>query len=893
MSIYKLRAWPGVMVILCLLAGLTAPAIIPGDNKAFAQSTDEPDLVIESISWLPEAPVIGDTVTFTVNIGNHGNSQASASRIAYYIDDIFIETDYVNQVGANTTITNIFTRQARAGEHTITAVIDSEGGITEANEDNNEKTYAFSVLAADLAIDEITWTPENPSAGEIVTFTVAVKNRGNYRAAAFFLNLYIDGNPRTQQLVMPMDPDATANVTYTWAALTGLHNVRAVADILNQIDESDKTNNHKTVVYATATPDLVIYSITYSPVTDRTATSDITVTVTVKNEGSGTATSSLLAYYIDDACQEVVYIGGLSPGATTTKTFSQVMGGDTHTLKAIADADDSIAEIDETNNTGTVTLPALIPDLIIESISWSPSPPVKSHKALCTITVKNQGKAQAAPVLLVSYFNETYTYQNNLPAIPVGSTATATIPWVTQGSTTTVRAVVDTDNYVNESNESNNTKTVTTTFVDRSPDTDLIIEGISCTPAIPLVGDKVTITSTIKNVGPGQTSPFYVAYYIDNNRLDSVYVNQINAGATVTNTITWTATGGTHTIRAFIDCNNSIFETNETNNEMSLSLTTPAPDLTIESITWSPLVPSTGDDVTVTLTIKNQGDLGSGSSFVNYYVDNVYRGNHSIEDIAPGATVTRTFTWQAEAESLIFQVVIDKADETLEINESNNVKTLVIPAPDLIIEGVTWSPIEPSENSPVTFVITVRNPGNGPADASYLSCYIDDILQTSLLIGNVAVGASAMATFTWTAQPGDHIFKAIADGNDSITESDESNNEKVIDLSAPLAPMEATPAPEPEAAVEAEAEVTPDVSEPVENDLSIPVESDVSTIEDVEDLHADNTTDEEDIAADIGDDSSSGLMGLLMNKFVIFGAAGLGLGIIVLLLILRRRANKE
>jgi len=888
MSIYKPRTWPGVMVILCLLAGLMAPAVIPGDNRAFAQSTDEPDLVIESISWLPETPVIGDTVTFTINIGNHGNSLAGASRIAYYIDDIFIETDYVNQVGANTTITNIFTRQANAGEHTITAVIDCESGISEANEDNNEKTYAYFVLAADLAIDEITWMPENPSAGETVTFTVTVKNRGNYRAAAFFLNLYIDGNPRIQQLVMPMLSDATTNVTYTWAALAGLHNVRAVADILNQINESDKTNNHKTVVYATATPDLVIDTMTYSP-ENRTASSNVTVTVTVKNRGSGTAAGSLLAYYIDDACQEVVYISGLSPGATTTKTFSQIMGGDTHTFKAVTDADDSITETDETNNTGMVTLPALAPDLIIESISWSPSPPLKSHKALCTITVKNQGKAQAAPVLLDSYFNETYTYQNNLPAIPVGSTATATIPWVTQDSSTTVRAVVDTDNYVSESNESNNTKTVITTFVDPSPDTDLVIEGISCTPASPSIGDKVTITTTINNAGPGQSSPFYVAYYIDDNRLNSVYVNQINAGATVTNTATWAAAGGTHTIRAFIDCNNSIYETNESNNEISLALSTPAPDLAVQSITWSPLVPSTGDDVTVTLTIKNRGDLGSGGSFVNYYVDNVYRGNHSIEDIDPGATVTRTFTWQAQAESQVFQAVLDKANEILESNESNNEKTVAIPAPDLTIEGVTWSPVEPSENSPVTFVITVGNPGNGPAYSSYLSCYIDDTLQTSLLIGSIAAGASAMATFTWTAQSGDHIFKAITDENDSVTESDESNNEKIIDLSTPGAPMEAIPEPEP--AAEAEAEVTPGASEPVESDTSIPVETDISIIEDVEDLPADNTTDEEDIAANIGDDSSSGWQDILMNKFVIFGVAGLGLVIIVLLLILRRRSK--
>ncbi len=881
MSNYKLRVWPGALVMLCLLASFWAPAVMSGDNKAFAQSIEAPDLVIESISWSPEVPVIGDTVTFTVTIKNQGDSQAGTSLIAYYIDDTFLYSDDVDQIDPDTAITNTFNWPAQAGEHTITAVIDYGNSIAEANEDNNEKTYAFSVIAADLVIEEITWSPENPSAGNTVTFTLAITNRGNKRAAGFFIDFYIDGNSRGHRLVLPMVPGDSANVTYTWIALSGSHNIMAVADVLNQIDESDETNNHKMVNYATAAPDLIISSITWSPEA-RTESSNVTFTVTVKNQGSGTAGNFVLAYYIDDVCQDTAYIGRLSPGATTTGTFSQVIGGDAHTFKAVADAANSLTETDENNNTGTATLPALAPDLIIQSISWSPTTPLIAHKVIFTVTIKNQGIRQAAYADLDFYVDSYSPFHHRLSGISAGSTTTATFPWVTQNSSITVRAVVDEKNIVIESNDTNNSLTKTVAFTTPSPTADLIIESITCTPVNPPVDDTVTITAAIKNNGSGKASPSHVAYYIDDTLLNAVYVNSIEAGDTVTNTATWSAAAGTHTIRATADCNNSVSETNESNNEISAVLSIPAPDLTIQSITWSPLVPTTGDDITFTLTIKNNGDLKTGGSFVNYYIDNVYLGNHNVESIKPGATITRTFTWKAQSESHVFKAIVDKANEIIEGDESNNERVVVLPAPDLTIEGITWSPAEPSENSTITFVITIRNLGLSPADSPYLACYIDDTLQTNLRINSIAAGASAAGTFTWTAQSGEHVFRTVADGNDSITESDESNNEKLINLADSGALAESIPAPEP--VTEAEPVVTTQINEPVESDTSI--------IETVEAPPTDNTTGEEDIAANIADDSSAGWQGILMNRWLIIGVGVLGAAIIIVLLLLRRRAKQ-
>ncbi len=886
MSDYKRRATLGLLVLLSLLAGLFTPVPVPGDNyEASAQSPGAPDLIIESIFWWPELPSIGSTVTFTVTIRNLGEGWSGPSCLVYYIDNEISHYAPNSGMSPNTSTVNYFTWKAEAGEHIFRAVVDHDDEIAESNEDNNENTYAFSVLAPDLIIDDITLSPGNPSMGDETTFAIRVKNQGNKRAGGSNVGLIIDGNSRGYRAIPVLESGDNCTMNWPWTATTGSHSFQIIADFLNQVKESDENNNTKAVTYATAKPDLVIYAISYSP-ENRSATSNVTVTVTVKNQGSGTATSSLLAYYIDDACQEVVYISGLSPGATATKTFSQVMGVDTYTFKAIADANDRIAEMDETNNTGTTTLPALAPDLIIESISWSPSPPLKSHKASCTITVKNQGKAQASPVVLDTYFDETYKYQNSLPAIPAGSTATATIPWVTHDSSTTVRAIVDEDNYVIESNESNNAMTKTVTFAARSPNADLIIQDITFTPATPSIGDTVTITSTIKNRGPGLAGISHVAYYIDDILTQIVYINQINADTSMTNNAAWTAAAGDHTIKVIADYNNSIYETNEANNEISAALQVFSPDLVIQRIDWSPTIPATGDEVTFTLTIKNQGNLKTEASYVNYYVDGIYRGNHNIENIDPGSTVTKTFNYTFLADSHTFMAILDKADEVMESDESNNERTVNFPTPDLTIEWITWSPAEPSENSTVTFGITVRNIGDGPTDLSYLNCYIDDTLQKRITLDSIAGGATAAGSFTWYVASGEHVFKAIADGTDIITESDETNNEENINLPFPGEPIEAIP--EPENPAEAAATDTPEIQQP---EAAVNVEEADIEPEDV--LPADNTTDEEDIAANISEEPSTGWRDILMNKFIIIGGAALGLGIIVVLLIMRRRSRNS
>jgi subtilase family serine protease len=877
---HKRRVLLGVIAVLFLLAGTCAPAPVSADNaKTLALSTSAPDLIIEMVTWSPEIPTVGDTVTFTVTIKNQG-SGASSSHVAYYIDDTCQTSASINQMPPGGTVTKTFTWTAQAGSHSFEAVADANNRIMESDEANNAKTFAFSVLAPDLIIQDITWSPQNPSIRDKVTFTVTIKNQGNSRARCSNVDFHIDDSSRGYSDVPRLDAGATATKTFTWTAQAGSHTIKAIADILNKVSELDETNNDKTATYSTSAPDLIINSISRSP-SSLSENTTVTFTVTIKNQGSGKADHSWVAYYIDDTYQTSVYINQMSPGATVTKTFTWTAQVFSQTFMAVADANDRIMESDETNNAKTASLPSLAPDLIINSITWSPSSPLIAHRVIFTVTIKNQGKTTAGNSRMYFNIDDYYQCQVDLPELDAEATVTRTFTWAARKASHTIQAVADVANFVIEGDETNNTKTTTVTFSGPSHSSDLIVQEITWSPANPSLGDTVTFTVSIKNQGSVQVNPFHVVYYIDDTSQPSAYMSEISSGATATTTFTWKAQAGSHTFKAVVDSNNIITESDETNNEKAVALSISAPDLVIQDITWSPDSPATGDMVTFMVTVKNQGDAAASRSYVAYHIDGSSRGYHDVPEIDAGATATRTFTWTAQEGSHTIKAITDMENQVPESNESNNELMVPFPPADLVIETITWAPEEPTTEDMVTFTVSIKNPSSGRAGASAVHLFIDGSSQGYENIEEIDAGATTTRTFTWTAQEGSHTIKAVADANYNVIESDESNNEKAVTLSIVL-PLPAAPAPAPAFAPKPALASTPSPQQPEAGDNLNDKSSQV--------------TPEQDIAPSLPEKPSSAPApwweGIFLSRWFIIGFAVLGATAIIVLLRLRKRAAK-
>ena len=240
---------------------------------------------------------------------------------------------------------------------------------------------------------------------------------------------------------------------------------------------------------------------------------------------------------------------------------------------------------------------------------------------------------------------------------------------------------------------------------------DLIVQNITLIPAEPATGETVTFTFTIKNQGTEEAGTSRISYYIDDNYITAENVNSIAAGSSTTTTLTWEAQAGTHIIKAVADSANQVAESDETNNTKTFTLSTLAPDLIIQSISWSPENPSRGDNIEFIVTIKNQGSVESTFCRLSFYINGSERGYKDVLSINPGSSVSKTYPWVADVGQHSIKAVIDEDNAVAESDETNNeqVVTFSTLPPDLIVEDVTWSPENPSENDEVVFTITVKN----------------------------------------------------------------------------------------------------------------------------------------------------------------------------------------
>lgn len=113
-----------------------------------------------------------------------------------------------------------------------------------------------AAVGNDLVVTSVTASPASPSAGQAVTFTAVVKNQGTTPTTAgtvvgvaFYVdNVKVSWNQSsTNSLAAGASVTLTANAGTsgaTWAATTGPHTVKAVADDANVIpDESNEANN--------------------------------------------------------------------------------------------------------------------------------------------------------------------------------------------------------------------------------------------------------------------------------------------------------------------------------------------------------------------------------------------------------------------------------------------------------------------------------------------------------------------------------------------------------------------------------------------------------------------------------------------------------------------------
>jgi RHS repeat-associated protein len=158
-------------------------------------------------------------------------------------------------------------------------------------------------------------------------------------------------------------------------------------------------------------PDLVVTGLSWEPLGDWVAGQDVVLTATIANNGSGPVVEPFtISFCIDgqtigtDSVPPVIDIG---EALQTSIIWSATRGG--HTLVVVADSNDTAAELDNTNNTRSETLPMVIdgmPPVLVNSVPQNGSV-LQTLSTICFTLSDAHGTIDDAAVMASVTLNDS------------------------------------------------------------------------------------------------------------------------------------------------------------------------------------------------------------------------------------------------------------------------------------------------------------------------------------------------------------------------------------------------------------------------------------------------------------------------------------------------------
>ncbi|MEV5686704.1 discoidin domain-containing protein [Streptomyces sp. NPDC052164] len=224
-----------------------------------------------------------------------------------------------------------------------------------------------------------------------------------------------------------------------------------------------------------------------------------------------------------------------------------------------------------------------------------------------------------------------------------------------------------------------------------APNPDLVVTGLTASPAAPVESDDITLRATVRNSGPLAAPAGKVDFRLGGTKTVTAPVGALAAGAQTTVSASIGARdAGTYPLSAVVDEANEVIEQNESNN----TFTSPDPlvvkpvassDLIAAAVNTSPSSPAAGDDVSFSVAIRNQGTVASGPGGHGVTLTLADSKGATVRTltgaftgtIEPGATAApvRLGTWAAANGSYTVKVVVADDANELPVKRQNNTST--------------------------------------------------------------------------------------------------------------------------------------------------------------------------------------------------------------------------
>ncbi|MEN3010169.1 MAG: CARDB domain-containing protein, partial [Candidatus Bipolaricaulaceae bacterium] len=454
----------------------------------------------------------------------------------------------------------------------------------------------------DLVVDSITYTPSTPAVGATVGFTVVVRNQGNAAAGAFTVRLQGAG-PAQDRSVSALAAGASTTLSFSLPLSASPETFTATVDALNQVAEGDEGNNTKQVTITGVMP-----APQGQLSTDKSVyVQGETVQIVFRNTGSVTIELPNAApWVVKDGAGRTVFaplaaqvLTPVNPGETRTWSWN---GRDN--AGNLAPPGSYTVELSTLNAgtfraTFTLQAPAL-PDLVVDSLTYTPTAPTLGTALTFTVVVRNQGNAPAG-AFTVRLQGAGPAQDRNVSALAAGASTTLSFSLPLSTSPETFTATVDALNQVAEASEGNNTRQVTVTAVQPALP-DLVVESVTYAPPSPTVGTTLTFTITVRNQGGASAGLFYIEL---RGQAGSQYasVSALPAGSRVTVSLQLPLSASPETFTITADATRRVAESDETNNTYQVTVTAVQPPLSLTLQTDKPNY-TVGEAVRITVNVS-------------------------------------------------------------------------------------------------------------------------------------------------------------------------------------------------------------------------------------------------------------------------------------------------
>ena len=532
----------------------------------------------------------------------------------------------------------------------------------------------------DAEVLSISMSPASTTVGNPVSGTVQVRNNGN-QAATIPVTVTGPSNFTHNMTTGSLNSGATTSLDFNWTPTsTGNFTLTATANLSGDQTTSNnsKTSNNVNVSNPQLTVDAETVNASASPTSITQNSGNVTITATVRNNGSAQVTIPVTASGPNNWSSSTTRT--LAPSASSTVQFTwpaSVVGAHTFTVSTSLSGDQSASNDSKTTNSVTVSSPPSGGTIFVNGVNLSATPSGNGHNLQAVITIGPNASAGSGAYMYGFWIDSqnkskfAYGFANGNGQLTLNTTTTLSgvhkfqVYYVNKtGMTYNAGQNVGNPGSVNVGGGS-------------QPVIDASVNAVSASPtSIALNGGNVTITATIGNNGDN-TASIPVSISGPGGFNSSQNIN-VSSGNTAQVTFNWPASvAGNHTFTVTTNLAGDSSAANNQRTSQTVTVTqTTVIDAEVVSLSRSTSsVQQNGPTVSFTANVRNNG---TGSATFTVRLTSGSAGVNTTQSVTlnSGASQNVTFQWNPTVVGL--HSFTATAELTGDSNAGNNSKSTTL-----------------------------------------------------------------------------------------------------------------------------------------------------------------------------------------------------------------------